>query len=276
MTFIPLANLMRTVHIEPWSEAGVVGLFAVSTACWGLASLTARRAFAARRGSEFANRVISLLHSILSVIASGCFGLLDEYGQPHWAECGAGMTGLQQIATSISGGYFIADTVGICLSSEYFDWLFLAHHFACAGILIVGNYFQVLGFAICLGATILEACNPFMHTRWLLLAESEARAADTATAALSGGNTAALGWFDHTLSNPTALRASALYRANELCFFFVFFAMRLAFGPFLVGWFFMSEHTPFFIKAASFGIFVFSAQFFAQTWPKYRRGEKWM
>lgn len=178
MVFAPLAPVVQLVHIPfTLGPADALVVLCAAAVVWGAGCVYSNRRYehvsATRAVSvEYASRVVSFAHAMLSITFC-VIAVLDEAVLfADWGRFGvARVTGWQQLALLCSAGYFLADFMGIVLF--YWDTLFVIHHIVAGGCLAFSGITGVMGFETCLALGALEASNPFLHGRWLLLTSLE-------------------------------------------------------------------------------------------------------
>ncbi len=205
--------------------SGVLTVTALMSVFWLLLTIFALRRWGSHK--EYASRIVSLVHAVLSVIVTG-FRLYQDYGTPN-GRINVDMSGDQQVAVLVTGSYFVVDTLGMFFF-DYFDFRFLMHHIGAGGSLFWTVFAQTNGYEMVFTVFILELSNPFMHGRWLLL----------------HSNFPATNW---------------LFRVCEEGFFVTFGLCRVIVGPVLV-YSIVVGTGPLFWKIAGIGVLVVSAHFF--------------
>ena len=213
---------------------------AVLSVFWALLSWYCFRRWGAAH-PEYASRVVSLVHAIISVIVTA-IQFSRDYGKP-WGRTNIGMTGDQQFALLVTASYFVVDTIGLFLN-DYFDFQFLMHHIGAGGSLFAVMFTQTNGYEMVFTVLVLEFSNPFMHGRWLAI---------------------------HNNVSPK----SWLYIFLDEGFFVTFFLMRVAIGPFLSGSILLGSG-PLFWKVATVGVQAVSAMFFFNLVKNRRNDTPWL
>lgn len=205
---------------------------------WGAFSYyTRHRTDRARKcHAEYASRVVSIAHAVVAVINTSIV-VYSRLGTPSTAPavCREGLALTPSIA------YFIVDTIGI-LASDYFDALFLLHHFGCVVGMGYVTYLDAIGFHSCCIVLSLEATNPFMHWRWLR--QSDGHVDDT------------------------------LYSLLTSAFIVGFFICRMIFGPMFL-YVTIVDGLGFFPTVLGAAFFVFSAQTIYTIVRSQLRGDEW-
>lgn len=245
----PFAQVVEEkLHIAPIVDTETkLTVFASFFAFWSVLALLAYFRWR-HKHDEYASRVISAFHAMFSTAL--CFvatvdGMLTD---PDWGYFGKGATGLQQVATLCTAAYFAMDFIGILLSS-YFSWLFLGHHILSGGCLFVSGFFGIYGFELTFVTFLMEASNPFFHTRWVMIEDKE-----------------------HMQRKG---RGSLRYLCMDYLFYVTFFVARIIVGPTLTYELLITKEMPLLIKASGFLLQVLSIQFMFENFGKGWRGELW-
>ena len=129
--------------------------------------------FSKKYGHEFACRITSFIHAVVSMMAAiyviviSPAGVFDSWAMP--------INPLQNtrpeqlVAISISTGYFIADTLMMIVIPEMRSFIYFGHHFiSLVGVSIpiwAGRYGAVTAASL----FWLESTNPQLNGRWVLL-----------------------------------------------------------------------------------------------------------
>ena len=118
-----------------------------------------------KRTDEYASRVISTLHAVLSVVLCGLavWKHIDSGSDLSTQPCSC----TDALALSASVGYFSVDFIGIIVGS-YYDFTFLMHHAGTVFGIMVVVLQDSLGFHMVSLVMWMEISNPAMHLRWLL------------------------------------------------------------------------------------------------------------
>jgi hypothetical protein len=192
---------------------------------WLIGYLLVRHVLVRSFSADGANRVVSLVHSIVGIIlpikAVNFARLRADIGSPT--------TEMQMTALTTSLGYFAYDTL-CCLAIELregqVDVATFLHHVATLAGLGVGVFQRVSGQELLLCLLLMEISNPFMHLRFLL---REA------------------GWGHGAYAD-----------VNDLIFVCTFLLGRNVLGIPVVYYTMISSRTPWLVKAGGLGILVVS------------------
>lgn len=221
-------------------------VFGVFFAAWGVFALAAYKKYAKSKGEEYASRVVSWWHAVVSTLLCGSACLDGYHRSPQtWGRFGLDGTGLQQIACLCSAGYFTVDMIGI-LCSSYFDWLFIGHHVLCGGCLLQVGFTGFQGFDLTLITSLLETSNPLLHGRWLLIQNRQH---------LKGG--------------------TFLYNAVDGMFYVVFIFIRMFVGPQLTYFQLATSEAVWVLRISGLLLQIYSIKFMLETGKKRLRDELW-
>lgn len=238
-------------HFAPMDAEGCWKLFGAFFVFWCILGLSSYRLFAKSKGDEYASRVVSVIHALLSVAL--CFlGVLDGITlDPHWGHFQSTAPFWTQVACLCTGAYFTMDMIGI-LTSTYFSWLFVGHHLICGYAMVAVSVNQTFGFATALTTCLMEASNPFLHMRYLLIEEHH---------------------MAHKKKSATT-PWSPLLTAISRCFYVVYFVGRILIGPFLTAAL-LTGDTPVWLQLIGSLLQIFSIQYFFVYFSKGWKGELW-
>jgi hypothetical protein len=152
---------MDSLHIPAHGVIGLQGL-AAGLLAWGSLSYGISKAYKGVRCPEYAARLISLLHSIVSLIA--CFAAVRMYPESDF--CSDARTG-EILVVANSAAYFMVDTLSMWLTGA-FDPMFAVHHVAAVVSLAIPLFSGVSAHEVIIVLFLLETSNPVMHSYWLL------------------------------------------------------------------------------------------------------------
>jgi hypothetical protein len=245
----PLAEfLVPYCHVRRLAVDEASYIFAGFVVFWCAIGSWAYLRYAKCKSDEYGSRVVSVVHAIVSSIL--CFvAAIEEFNDPGYGTFGPRCSGLQQIALLCSAGYFTMDFLGILLSS-YFSWLFIGHHILSGGCLAFGGLFGAHGFEFSFVTFLMEVSNPFLHSRWLMIADKE-----------------------HLKRKG---RGSLRFQFVDHCFYVIFFLARIIAGPILTIQLVFADETHLIIKGAGLLLQVLSVQFLVNTFSKRFRGDLWI
>jgi hypothetical protein len=245
---LPIASAVKThMHVERLTSGETAGVLIAFIAVWSVAGVWANIHYTTRKSDEYGSRVVSVVHAVLSSVL--CFlAMVEEFGEPGYGVNGLHCTGLQQVVLLCSAGYFTMDLVGIMFSS-YFTWLFVAHHILSLYCLLTGGVFGIHGFELACSMLVVEFSNPFLHTRWLMIADQEHLKQDG--------------------------KGSRCFQFVDNAFYATFFLSRIMVGPIITSLLVTAVDTSVPFKASGVALLVASYLFFANVVTKRYKRELW-
>lgn len=141
---------------DPWP-----GL-ALSTGVWAVVFvLVCVLPRLSNKSFDFRNRVVSILHALLSAYLTLVLVLLQKP-----CDIGGPNTRDQIITLNVSCGYFLYDYVACSLNdlrNRHFDAMNFFHHLATVAGLLTGLVTQRSGAELGMCLFLMEVSNPFMH-----------------------------------------------------------------------------------------------------------------
>ncbi|KAK9795938.1 hypothetical protein WJX73_008961 [Symbiochloris irregularis] len=143
-------------------EAERVSQVALQTVLWTILFFAFRWLIFRGRSSVFANRAVSLVHSVASFYLTAL--ALDA--RHPFKNFGTRSTPAEVKALSLSLGYFLFDTVCTYLIER--DGANLAHHLCSIAAVAVGVFEGTDGAELCACLILMEASNPFLHGRFFV------------------------------------------------------------------------------------------------------------
>ncbi|CUG87922.1 membrane-associated protein, putative [Bodo saltans] len=245
----PIASAVKAhMHVERLTNGEIAGVFILFFVLWSAAGVWANIHYARRKSDEYGSRVVSVVHAVLSSVL--CFlAMVEEFGEPGYGVYGLHCTGLQQVVLLCSAGYFTMDLVGI-LRGSYFTWLFVAHHILSLYCLLTGGAFAIHGFELVCSMVVVESSNPFLHTRWLMIADREHLKQDG--------------------------KGSQQFQFVENAFYATFFLSRIMIGPIITSKLVTAVDMTAFFKGAGVALLVASYLFFVSVVTKRYKKELWI
>lgn len=191
---------------------------------------------------DFQNRVVSIVHALLSSYLAAVYVFLN----PEGYIIGSENTDVQTMVITVSAGYFIYDFVACTLHEKFvqkeLNYANSFHHISTLSGLLVGLYTGRSATELGLCLLMMEISNPFMHMIQLF---KELRMSD-----------------------------SSLAKYNKYVFALIFFIARIVLGPFLCYYTVMSKDSPLLVKAGGVGIMAISLVFFKQIIASIKRTTK--
>ncbi|GAB5033001.1 Hypothetical protein NocV09_01101910 [Nannochloropsis oceanica] len=179
---------------------------------------------------DFRNRVVSILHAILSAYLTFFLVLLQtpcDIGGPN--------TRNQIITLNVSAGYFLYDYAACSLNdlrNKHFDAMNFFHHLATVAGLLTGLITQRSGAELGMCLFLMEVSNPFMHMIHIFRE---------------------LGYND-----------SPVAEANKALFAIIFTFARIVAGPVLTYYSMICPRTHWVIKVGACGILLVSLLWFSK------------
>jgi hypothetical protein len=179
---------------------------------------------------DFRNRVVSILHAVLSAYLTLVLVLLEtpcDIGGPN--------TRNQIITLNVSAGYFLYDYVACSLNdlrNKHFEAMNFFHHLATVAGLLTGLITQRSGAELGMCLFLMEVSNPFMHMIHIFRE---------------------LGFND-----------SPVAEANKALFAIIFTLARIIAGPVLTYYAMICPQTHWVIKVGACGILLVSLLWFSK------------
>lgn len=153
--------------------AAALGPFVYSTLCFILLDIFFISRFAKHYGTEFACRMTSIAHAVVStaaaysVITNSPPGVFDSFLFP--INPLARTRPEEAAAIAISAGYFVADTLMMILLPEMRSFTYFVHHFLSLVGCFVPIYFGQFGSVTSASLFWLEMTGPHLNLRWILM-----------------------------------------------------------------------------------------------------------
>jgi hypothetical protein len=147
---------------DPFDLQASLQVAVTTFAVLGAMSLAANRWLSKpRANNEFGNRVVSLVHAVVSTVI--CAYALSVH-QGGWLDSPA--TRIEGMCLAFSTAYFLIDTISMALTD--WSWLYFWHHVITISTMGTGAFFGHYGFIMCAATVLGEVGNPIMDFRWLL------------------------------------------------------------------------------------------------------------
>lgn len=210
------------VSIDAWAELRVLGLLCL---VWLGLYLTIRHVLFPQFSADSANRMVSVVHASISLLAIPWVLNLGALR----ADVGTPTSSGQLQVLRISLSYFVYDML-CCLAIELYDGRLdvatALHHVASIMGLQVGVFQRTSGHELLMCLVLMEVSSPFMHWRYILRE---------------------FGWAGTKMAD-----------INDICFAVSFLVCRNVLGLFVVYWTVMSAPTPLLVKLGGLGILLVS------------------
>lgn len=182
---------------------------------------------------DFRNRVVSIIHAVLSAYLSLVLVALHLTKKPL-LEIGGVNTREQIIVLTVSSGYFVYDYIACCLNDalqKKFDAMNFFHHLATlAGLLTGLLYTGRSGAELGLCLFLMEVSNPFMHMIHIF--------------------------------RELGMNDSSVAEVNKALFALIFTIARILLGPVLTYYTVINKNSHVIVKLGAFGILVVSLLWF--------------